>query len=81
VPARVLGPSSFVGKQFLVHVHFLLSNSWFHMLGSMLFFALGVMCTLYLISRDQGMTERDFCLYWTLVNLVHLVISESCVNG
>jgi hypothetical protein len=39
------------------------------------------MCTLYLISRDQGRTERDFCLHWTLVNLLHLVILESCVNG
>jgi hypothetical protein len=42
VPARVLGLSSFVGKQFFVQVHFLVSNFWFHTFGSMLVFALGV---------------------------------------
>jgi hypothetical protein len=44
------------------------------------------MCTLYLISRDQGRTAREDNegLHWTLVNLVNLVnlvILESCVNG
>jgi hypothetical protein len=63
VPARVLGPSSFVGKQFLVQVHFLVSNSWFHTLGSMLFFALGVNYMHFVFDIQGPREDREDFLF------------------